>query len=267
MAVTTTPLRAVASSRMTMSSVAWPFQTISLVSYPMMETVITSLVFRLLSLNFPSMSVVSPVDPPLTKTAAPMTGPLASLTVPLTEPPLFWAPAAAENDTNRATAATTAAIPLNIEDLILFNIILKYWFCCVVCQCVCTFSSFLFFSLPSLPLFHLFRLFCLLSFFLFFSFLLPLSLSTLSLASYPPFPLFSHPLLPSLLSSLLPFFLLPLSFLPFLPPLFPSFSAAPFVSSASLAFCPFCSLPIFRLLAFSAPFTSFFLFCSKARST
>lgn len=49
-----------------------------------------------------------------------------------------------------------------------------------------------------------------------------------------------------------------------LPPLlaFP----APFVSSASLAFCPFCSLPIFRLLAFSAPFTSFFLFCSKARS-
>lgn len=62
------------------------------------------------------------------------------------------------------------------------------------------------------------------------------------------------------------FFLLPLSFLPFLPPLFPSFSAAPFVSSASLAFCPFCSLPIFRLLAFSAPFTSFFLFCSKARS-
>ena len=188
-----------------------------------------------------------------------MTGPLASLTVPLTEPPLFWAPAAAENDTNRATAATTAAIPLNIEDLILFNIILKYWFCCVVCQCVCTFSSFLF------------RLFCLLSFFLFFSFLffsflLPLSLSTLSLASYPPFPLFSHPLLPSLLSSLLPFFLLPLSFLPFLPPLFPSFSAAPFVSSASLAFCPFCSLPIFRLLAFSAPFTSFFLFCSKARS-
>ena len=89
---------------------------------------------------------------------------------------------------------------------------------------------FLFFSLPSLPLFHLFRLFCLLSFFLFFSFLLPLS------------------------------------FLPFLPPLFPSFSAAPFVSSASLAFCPFCSLPIFRLLAFSAPFTSFFLFCSKARS-
>lgn len=144
MAVTTTPLRAVASSRMTMSSVAWPFQTISLVSYPMMETVITSLVFRLLSLNFPSMSVVSPVDPPLTKTAAPMTGPLASLTVPLTEPPLFWAPAAAENDTNRATAATTAAIPLNIEDLILFNIILKYWFYCVVCQCVCTFSSFLF---------------------------------------------------------------------------------------------------------------------------
>lgn len=84
-----------------------------------------------------------------------MTGPLASLTVPLTEPSLFWAPAAAENDTNRATAATTAAIPLNIEDLILFNIILKYWFCCVVCQSVCTFSSFLFSSF----LFRIFRFF------------------------------------------------------------------------------------------------------------
>lgn len=159
-----------------------------------------------------------------------MTGPLASLTVPLTEPPLFWAPAAAENEQTRATAATTAAIPLNIEDLILFNIILKYWFCCVVCQCVCTFSSFLF---------RLFRFFI-------------SSASSVSSASSSSFLFFS--------------FLLPLSFLPFLPPLFPSFSAAPFVSSASLAFCPFCSLPIFRLLAFSAPFTSFFLFCSKARS-
>lgn len=125
------------------------------------------------------------------------------------------------------------------------------------------FSSFLFFCLCRSPLsllplillflcflIHLFRLFCLLCFL---------------------------------------FFLLPLSFLPFLPPLFPSFSAAPFVSSASLAFCPFCSLPIFRLLAFSAPFTSFssvqkpgqfslllvfipadvstfYLFCPKARS-
>lgn len=122
---------------------------------------------------------------------------------------------------------------------------------------------------------------------LFFSFAF-VALHSLSLASYPPFPLFSHPLLPSLLSSLLPFFLLPLSFLPFLPPLFPSFSAAPFVSSASLAFCPFCSLPIFWLflllspLSFSsvqkpgqfslllvfipADVSTFYLFCPKARS-
>lgn len=61
------------------------------------------------------------------------------------------------------------------------------------------------------------------------------------------------------------FFLLPLSFLPFLPPLFPSFSAAPFVSSASLAFCPlllpshlpsygfFCSFHLFLSLLFKSP--------------
>lgn len=83
-------------------------------------------------------------------------------------------------------------------------------------------------------------------------------------------------------------FLLPLSFLPFLPPLFPSFSAAPFVSSASLAFCPFCFLPVFWLflllspLSFSsvqkpgqfslllvfipADVSTFYLFCPKARS-
>lgn len=69
----------------------------------------------------------------------------------------------------------------------------------------------------------------------------------------------------SSVSSLLPFFLLPLSFLPFLPPLFPSFSATPFVSSASLAFCPlllpshlpsygfFCSFHLFLSLLFKSP--------------